>query len=511
MLKLLRFPPHRAPHSSSLAGEVIATTQRFVSCQSTRLEIYEDLGLASTSHKLLQRLVAATKRLRSRVPSSFAFARSRRFVTLRTSKLLYHLTSANFLRMTVSLLRFELQELIDWRQTSSLSHCLLAPSFSPSPSDYPTRDRRRFAKLPESPVNRDYRFSIPLSSQSIDCILSYSFPRNRTLIATIPIMDSIDPTERALLERVESRTRQLREAEAGLREAEEGLELYRREVETARQIAMDLELALAIDRADVVDLTRPRRLNNGWNDQESESEGEDDSEFEDETEIRVDLNQRACVACMDDLNDDDAHRSRCGHKWCRTCVVNRYDMAARSTHLFPAQCCNQPILPDNHELIAAETWAQYFAKKVEVETPNPTFCSKRDCSKFIPLQDISEGQATCVCGHITCAECKADSHNGDCVLDSETEQFLMYAQQQDWQRCVRCRVTVDRIDGCNEISLLTLLSSSNTLYLETSTDPFFCRVRPLRSQVLLCVWQGVEDMPVSSVWARRTAACQAEA
>lgn len=330
-------------------------------------------------------------------------------------------------------------------------------------------------------------------------------------------MDPTDNTERALLERLEARTQQLREAEEGLREAqerfreaEEGLELFRREVEIERQIAMDEEIARALHETETEVEARRRRRR----DEEEVEEEEDDSESDDEIdeiEVRVDPDQRNCVACLDDLSDDDAHRSPCGHKWCRTCVVNRYDMAARSTHLFPAQCCNQPILPDNHELIAAETWARYFAKKVEVETPNPTFCSKRDCSKFIPLQDISEGQATCVCGHITCAECKADSHNGDCVLDPDTEQFLMYAQQQQWQRCVRCRVTVDRIDGCNDMSLSTLLSSSSLVCFETSTDHFFCRVRPLRSPFLLCVWQGVEDMPLPSIRARRTAACQAEA
>lgn len=317
-------------------------------------------------------------------------------------------------------------------------------------------------------------------------------------------MDTIDTTERALLERLESRRQQLREAEEGVREAVEGLDLYRRELETTRQIAMDLELALAMDRPDFPVTPRGRRLNNGW-DEEIESDEEFGSESGDETEMRVDPSQRVCVACMDNLSDDDddAHASPCGHKWCRTCLINRYDMAAKSTHMFPAYCCNRPILPDNDPLIAPETWARYFQKRAEIDTPNPTFCSKRDCSKFIPLEDINEGEAKCVCGHSTCVECKAEWHTGECVPDPEREQLLSLAREQQWQTCFHCKVIVDRIDGCNEMSMSTMLSPPSRLCFETSTDLSCCRLRALRIRLLLCVWQAVEDMPLPSVRACR--------
>lgn len=315
-------------------------------------------------------------------------------------------------------------------------------------------------------------------------------------------MDTIDTTERALLERLESRRQQLREAEEGVREAVEGLDLYRRELETTRQIAMDLELALAMDRPDFPNTPRGRRLNNGW-DEEVESDEEFDSESEDGTEMRVDPTQRACVACMDNLSDDDAHVSPCGHKWCRTCLIDRYNMAAKSTHLFPAYCCNRPILPDNDPLIAPETWTRYFQKRAEVDTPNPTFCSKRDCSKFVPLENINEGQAKCVCGRTTCVECKAECHTGECVPDPDREQLLSLAREQQWQTCPHCRVIVDRIDGCNEMSMSTMLSPPSRLCFEILTDLPCCRLRALRIRLLLCVWQAVEDMPLPSVRARR--------
>lgn len=317
-------------------------------------------------------------------------------------------------------------------------------------------------------------------------------------------MDTIDTTtERALLERLESRRQQLREAEEGVWEAVEVLDLYRRDLETVRQIAMDHELALAMDEPDVPDPPHGRRLDILWDVEDSQSEEDDDSEFGGATQTRVDPTQRVCVACMDDLSDDDAYVGPCGHKWCRTCLINRYDMAAKSTHMFPAYCCNRPILADNDPLIAPETWARYFQKRAEIDTPNPTFCSKRDCSKFISLEDINEGQAKCVCGHTTCVECKAEWHTGECVPDPEREQLLSLAREQQWQTCFHCRVIVDRIDGCNEISMSTMLSPPIRLCFETPTDLSCCRLRALRIRLLLCVRQAVEDMPLPSVWARR--------
>lgn len=266
-------------------------------------------------------------------------------------------------------------------------------------------------------------------------------------------MDPIDPTEQALVERIETWRQQLREAE-------EGLEQYRREREAERQIARDRRIALALEDMDFLGhLLRVMERNGGG------ADNDNDDDILDRVEIRND-NRRHCITCLDDLSDDDAHRCPCGHRWCQPCVVNRFEMASRSTRLFPAQCCNQPILPDNHELIAPETWTRYLAKRVEAETPNPTFCSRRDCSNFIPPQNIDEGQATCVCGHVTCSSCKAAWHAGECVVDPETEQLLRLAREQRWQTCFHCREMVVRRDGCNQMSMFNMTSSHEQISWE---------------------------------------------
>lgn len=272
-------------------------------------------------------------------------------------------------------------------------------------------------------------------------------------------MDASDPTERALIERVEILAQQLREAE-------EGLELFRREREVERQVARDFQIALALMDMDFVgQRLRAEEAEAEANGGGADNDDNNNDDIFDRVEIRNE-SRRHCITCLDDLSDDDAHRCPCGHRWCRPCVVNRFEMAARSTHLFPAHCCHQPILPDNHELVAPETWTQYLAKRIEAETPNPTFCSRRDCSNFIPPQNIDEGQATCVCGHVTCSSCKAVWHAGECVVDPETEQLLRLAHEQQWQTCFHCREMVARRDGCNQMSMFNMISSHKQISWE---------------------------------------------
>lgn len=211
-----------------------------------------------------------------------------------------------------------------------------------------------------------------------------------------------------------------------------------------------------------------------------------------------------CEACFDVIETYNVHRGPCGHSWCRTCLVNRYEMAVDKTALFPARCCTMDILPDNHWFIDSKTWARYFEKREEVETPNPTFCSKRECSKFIALRNISAGQARCSCGHITCESCKAEWHSGKCGVDLATQAFLEVARSNDWQSCPHCKAVIERIDGCNDIGMPNLFYTPNGIPMKNLLTSFLIRsVQPLRNQSLLCVWRVLEDVSLPSVWAHR--------
>lgn len=258
-------------------------------------------------------------------------------------------------------------------------------------------------------------------------------------------MDHVaDDEDRVLAHRVDELRQQLQEAEAAL-------DLHRRQVEVDRQIALDRAVALALQEEEGEQLGI-------W---DQEDEGNDPADHV--PEARENTDERTCTSCLDDFNYHDTYRTACGHDWCQTCVVNRFELATKRTQMFPAECCHQPILPDNDTFIAPELWERYLEKKAEIDTPNPTFCSKLDCSKFVPLQSIKEGQAECTCGRVTCVDCMAEWHTGECVVDPAMEQILRMSEEEKWQRCFRCRNMVDRIDGCNEMSMSSVDSLCKSL------------------------------------------------
>lgn len=176
-----------------------------------------------------------------------------------------------------------------------------------------------------------------------------------------------------------------------------------------------------------------------------------------------------CNACLDVLGTNDAIHGRCFHAWCRECLSDRFAMAVRLPSMFPAQCCGKTILHvnathhDNSPLIKPEIWDLYqkkleedrkrrWMREEELRTANPTFCSKRECSEFIPVENIQHGMARCSYGHITCGHCKAEAHTGECDPDPDTEGFLNLARENGWQKCPHCKSMIERTDGCNEMS-----------------------------------------------------------
>jgi len=79
--------------------------------------------------------------------------------------------------------------------------------------------------------------------------------------------------------------------------------------------------------------------------------------------------------------------------------------------LFPPRCCRQPITTGSVRVfLTAELVMQCEQKKIELDTPDRTYCSNL-CSAFIRLEDITDEQASCPdCGTVTCTLCKATSH-----------------------------------------------------------------------------------------------------
>lgn len=161
-----------------------------------------------------------------------------------------------------------------------------------------------------------------------------------------------------------------------------------------------------------------------------------------------------CCTCGDDVPFYDAARAPCGHEYCRGCLRELFTLSLTDETLFPPRCCREPIPADKDRFfLTSKLLAEFQARKVEMETPDRTYCHVPECSKFIAPDNIEHQIGKCVtCNARTCSVCKAAAHVGDCPEDPATKVLEGIAAENGWKRCGGCRRMVDLMSGCNHIS-----------------------------------------------------------
>ncbi|KUI59686.1 hypothetical protein VP1G_06874 [Cytospora mali] len=107
--------------------------------------------------------------------------------------------------------------------------------------------------------------------------------------------------------------------------------------------------------------------------------------------------KRQCVSCLDHFEFYDVTRAPCSHEYCRGCLNELFTRSLTDESLFPPRCCGQAIpVQANRFFLSSKLVGEYQAKKLEMDTPNRTYCHQPSCSKFIPPQFIGDDVGTCV-------------------------------------------------------------------------------------------------------------------
>jgi hypothetical protein len=116
----------------------------------------------------------------------------------------------------------------------------------------------------------------------------------------------------------------------------------------------------------------------------------------------------------------------------------------------PFRCCGNRVDID----LAAEHFdedfiADYKLMLLELDTPNPLYCSAATCSRFIVPASIGGGVGTCPeCRVRTCEFCRQAEHRGVCTADVEGQRVRELARSQGWKVCPNCQSVVERSRGC---------------------------------------------------------------
>ncbi|KAH8756624.1 hypothetical protein F5883DRAFT_429207 [Diaporthe sp. PMI_573] len=166
------------------------------------------------------------------------------------------------------------------------------------------------------------------------------------------------------------------------------------------------------------------------------------------------VTKRQCCTCAEEVPFYDLARAPCGHEYCRGCLKELFTLSLTDETLFPPRCCREPIPAEKNGFFLTYRLVNEFQKrKVEMETPDRTYCHVPECSKFIPPQNVEHQIGRCVvCSARTCSVCKAAAHVGDCPEDPATKVLDNIAAENGWKRCNGCRRIVDLMAGCNHIT-----------------------------------------------------------
>lgn len=163
-----------------------------------------------------------------------------------------------------------------------------------------------------------------------------------------------------------------------------------------------------------------------------------------------------CTVCEFKFTRHQIFKASCGHSYCFDCLATHFEYTLNDESMYPPKCCQREIVFDNvHTLLDAKLVERYREKIVEYQTEpkKRTYCCGASCGRFVPENHIKNDVATCPgCAKRTCTTCKEAAHRGDCPKDDDLQSLLQLADDEGWQRCLRCLRVVDLRHGCNHIT-----------------------------------------------------------
>lgn len=178
------------------------------------------------------------------------------------------------------------------------------------------------------------------------------------------------------------------------------------------------------------------------------------------TEINfLNLQLKTCNICynfipeglMFALNDNISHEIciLCMKTYLKNEILSNKVMSLRCPH-----CEHQFTKPELEQILDAETIKKYESFVLNnqvISNPLLRFCPK--CSAIVTLDNETAEKGTCKqCGQDICAKCNHEYHNGVSCLNAIDKDLLIYRKKKDTKRCPKCKVLVEKAEGCNHMT-----------------------------------------------------------
>lgn len=209
---------------------------------------------------------------------------------------------------------------------------------------------------------------------------------------------------------------------------------------------------------------------------------QEEAEMETEKENDPSRGLCYCMICMEDKPSSDIFRgtTNCTHSYCTECTI-RYVVTKVEENIAMIKCpdvdCTRLIEPYTfRDLIPADVFERWDKALCEslILSSEKVYCPFEDCPGMLVVDDDDQGgndakvtQTECPsCHRLFCAQCKVTWHAGiGCQefqsfgntttkkksSDEEDAMLIRMAKIKQWRRCPRCKMYVEKRDGCMHI------------------------------------------------------------
>ena len=184
-----------------------------------------------------------------------------------------------------------------------------------------------------------------------------------------------------------------------------------------------------------------------------------DSRSENDALLDVDLrSDSSCPICFSSLNEHETFSLSCNHKFCINCIRSYLEVNIKDGKVLEIPCPSPRCpTPFSAEEIEAHTSADILSKyenflenyRVNMDK-NLRWCSAPNCPYFMK-GSRAHAHIICKCGFHMCFKCGEAWHSGSCESHIDGE-YRRWARGKKLQRCRKCRIVVEKDEGCNHIT-----------------------------------------------------------
>lgn len=172
---------------------------------------------------------------------------------------------------------------------------------------------------------------------------------------------------------------------------------------------------------------------------------------------------KTCLICIATIpSTAESFQTSCGHTWCKGCLSQGVAIACQQEDSFPPKCCTEITVEQARKFLDKQLLNLFLVKKIEYGTRERLYCHNPACQRFLQQAEASRLDIKCPkCNLSTCGTCKAKAHQGYCRANEDDQSFRAAVAQAGYQQCSSCKRVIEKVAGCNHITYVFPLRSSD--------------------------------------------------